>query len=271
MDFSKNEIKKFKETIDDMIDINLQNAGITKYISAIVYAKNNDGTYNLYIPPDTSNIISNIYNKTGETLNIGDSVELCTKNGSVNNCWIAVKHGTSVEPSPTPTFEFPVGSVVITDTNTTPTYTGTWTLIDKEFTPMYVYSDDTTYITRTNLSTANIRIRRGGHSINMTFQIKPSTTLSDTEVELGILKLPAMGLTEKMGVNAITAFCDADNTFVMMQVAEASDGNCVIKSVDAQPSSTSGDTIQFDLTVVAANITKMSDSECNKFYWKRTA
>ena len=95
MDFNKDETLEFKEILDSMSDINLKNAKITRYVSAIVYAVNNDGTCNLYIPPDTKNIITNVVNKSGELLGIGDSVEICTKNGKLNNAWIALKHGSS--------------------------------------------------------------------------------------------------------------------------------------------------------------------------------
>lgn len=102
MDLNKNEIAELKSIIDAMSQNNLKNAGITKYISAIVYEVNSNGTCNLYIPPDTKNIVTSIPNKSGESLNIGDSVEICTKNGKMNNAWIAVKHGNS---SGTPTYD----------------------------------------------------------------------------------------------------------------------------------------------------------------------
>lgn len=102
MDLNKNEIAELKSIIDAMSQNNLKNAGITKYISAIVYEVNSNGTCNLYIPPDTKNIVTSVPNKSGESLNIGDSVEICTKNGKMNNAWIAVKHGNS---SGTPTYD----------------------------------------------------------------------------------------------------------------------------------------------------------------------
>lgn len=93
MDLNKNEIAELKSIIDAMTQNSLKKAGMTKYVSAIVYEVNSDGTCNLYIPPDVKNIVTNIPNKSGNILNIGDSVELCTKNGKLNNSWIAVKHG----------------------------------------------------------------------------------------------------------------------------------------------------------------------------------
>lgn len=91
------DTKEFKGVIEDIVDTRINNKGITKYISAIVSAINSDGSVNVYLPPDTTKIVSNVANKTGEYLNIGDSVELCTKNGKTNNAWIAVKHRTNLD------------------------------------------------------------------------------------------------------------------------------------------------------------------------------
>lgn len=268
MDFSKNEIKKFKETIDDMIDINLQNAGITKYISAIVYAKNNDGTYNLYIPPDTTNIISNIYNKTGETLNIGDSVELCTKNGSVNNCWIAVKHGASAEPSPTPTFEFPVGSVVITDTNTTPTYTGTWTLIDKEFSSG---TGNTGYtINSTNCTeVGTFNWARAGHSITLTVNFTNKVQIADTTLTMFTIDYTTLGITQLSTTYYGQIYSDLAKCAAFISINAT---NGVFQTVEVIPDNyiSAGRTDNRGTFVFVVPMSYMDDAACDKFYWKRT-
>ena len=103
------DIYNFKKVIDDIIDANLINKGIVKYIAAKVVSVNSNGTVNVYIPPDNSNIVNGLANKTGESLLPGDSVELCAKNGSIKNSWIAVKHGISQSGS---SDNFPIGSIV---------------------------------------------------------------------------------------------------------------------------------------------------------------
>ena len=109
----KNSVYNFKKVIDDIVDTNLINKGITKYISAKVVSINSNGTVNVYIPPDTTNKINGLANKSGEILFSGDSVELCAKNGSVKNSWIAVKHGIgTVGGSGTNYDSLPVGSVI---------------------------------------------------------------------------------------------------------------------------------------------------------------
>ena len=90
------DTKEFKGVIEDIVDARMSKKGITKYVSAIIKNVNGDGSVNVYLPPDKTKIVSNVINKTGETLNIGDSVELCTKNGKTSNAWVSVKHGTNL-------------------------------------------------------------------------------------------------------------------------------------------------------------------------------
>lgn len=94
MDFDKEEMNDLKKTLDYISETSIKNAKITKFVSAIVSSGYDSlGRYDVYIPPDTNNVLHNLINKTGERLNPGDSVEICTKNGQLNNAWIAVKHG----------------------------------------------------------------------------------------------------------------------------------------------------------------------------------
>lgn len=95
METDGNYPAQFKNVIEKIIDAELNKRGITKYISALVKGINDDGTVNVCIPPNLDSIISGLLNKTGETLSEGDSVELCAKNGSVNNSWVAIKHKTN--------------------------------------------------------------------------------------------------------------------------------------------------------------------------------
>lgn len=89
------DTKEFKGVIEDIVETRMTKKGITKYVSAIVKKVNSDGSVNVYLPPDTEKLISNVLNKTGESLTVGDSVELCTKNGKTSNAWVSVKHGTN--------------------------------------------------------------------------------------------------------------------------------------------------------------------------------
>lgn len=91
-----NNVNQFKNVIEDIVDSTIDKKRISRYVSAIVESINVDGSINVYIPPDMNNKITGLLNKTNESLSIGDSVEICTKNGKVNNAWVSIKHGTNV-------------------------------------------------------------------------------------------------------------------------------------------------------------------------------
>lgn len=95
MNTDGNYVSQFKDTIEKIVDAEIEKKGTPKYVSAIIQNVNNDGTVDVYLPPDLTSVLKGILNKTGETLSNGDSVELCTKNGSVNNSWVAIKHKTN--------------------------------------------------------------------------------------------------------------------------------------------------------------------------------
>lgn len=89
------DTKEFKGVIEDIVDARISKKGITKFVSAVVKTVNSNGSVDVYLPPDTEKIVSGVLNKTGEKLSVGDSVELCTKNGKTSNAWVSVKHGTN--------------------------------------------------------------------------------------------------------------------------------------------------------------------------------
>src|SRR5574344_300543 len=97
--FNKEDVSNFKSVIEDIAINAVSKKKYPKYISAIISSLNDDGSVNVYIPPDINNIASNLLNKTAETLSVGDSVEICSKNGTLANSWIAIKHGTNVSGS----------------------------------------------------------------------------------------------------------------------------------------------------------------------------
>ena len=62
---------------------------------AIVQHINEDGTVDVYIPPERDKVFTRISNQSPFELQKGDSVELLLKNSSFNNCWIIAKHGVT--------------------------------------------------------------------------------------------------------------------------------------------------------------------------------
>lgn len=86
-----------KNVIQDIAQEEIKKFGFPTYRAAIVRKINEDGTVDCYLPPNEDNLVTGVLNKCGELLFVGDSVELQTKNGSLTNCWVSLKHGTNVQ------------------------------------------------------------------------------------------------------------------------------------------------------------------------------
>lgn len=94
---SNDDVLSIKNVIQEIAKAEIQKCGLPTYKAAIVQKINEDGTVDVYLPPNQENLVTGILNKCGELLFVGDSVELATKNGSLTNCWVAIKHGTIVQ------------------------------------------------------------------------------------------------------------------------------------------------------------------------------
>lgn len=95
MNFTPQEIAEFKKIIEDIIDAKLAAKRIPNYISAIVKGVDSKGFISVVIPPEMDKVVTGLLNKTGERLKAGDSVEIATKNGSLSNAWVSIKHSTN--------------------------------------------------------------------------------------------------------------------------------------------------------------------------------
>lgn len=95
MDFNTSEISQFRTIIESIVDTRIKRKRITSFVSAVVLNVDENGYVTVFIPPEDQKPITNLLNKTGEVLHTGDSVELATKNGTLSNSWVAVKHGTN--------------------------------------------------------------------------------------------------------------------------------------------------------------------------------
>lgn len=69
--------------------------GLPKIKSAIVSAVNDDGTVDVYFPPNDKKFFTRISNQGAFSLEVGDGVELMLKNGTFDNCWVIAKHGVN--------------------------------------------------------------------------------------------------------------------------------------------------------------------------------
>lgn len=63
-----------------------------RYVPAIISSVNINNTYDVYIPPDTNAVFTNIKNDSNQkNLQVGDNVFLLMPNGNATNCWISNK------------------------------------------------------------------------------------------------------------------------------------------------------------------------------------
>jgi len=94
METSKNSLNSSADKMLNEITSVINNAikYTPRYSGAIVSRVNENGTVNVYFPPDNNTIFTNISNQTPFALKEGDSVEIVLKDGSYNNCWIVAKH-----------------------------------------------------------------------------------------------------------------------------------------------------------------------------------
>lgn len=67
--------------------------GMPQIKSAVVSSVNEDGTVDIYFPPNDKKLFTRISNQGAFTLEVGDGVELMLKNGTFDNCWVIAKHG----------------------------------------------------------------------------------------------------------------------------------------------------------------------------------
>ena len=80
--------------------LDLGTASSCQLRSAVVSRINEDGTVNVYFPPNKNSEFTHISNQSIYELQVGDNVELILKDGSFSNCWVCAKHKTPTTPNP---------------------------------------------------------------------------------------------------------------------------------------------------------------------------
>lgn len=166
----------------------------------------------------------------------------------------------------------PVGSVMITVTNTNPSASvggGTWENIDKEFS-WYKPSTNTGWtINSTNTTSANVYWGRSGHTISITGSFVNKVDLADTELTIGTLNLGTLGISRTGQDHWFTGYSDNGSCILMMKFSYNT-GNLNVCDVVGDPYVSAGRSCNFGFTLNIPS-TFILDSASNKFYWKRTA
>lgn len=166
-------------------------------------------------------------------------------------------------------YEHPIGSVVITSTNTNPgsSLGGTWTLIDKEFKSL---SSLTGGLIGDTSKCDNIKTyySRSGHNINLEMQFNNKVAIGDSTIKWGTINLSTLGISRLNHTTKISGWADGGNAILMFEFSYLGAVSTVdIVGVDSMPV---GETpcVFFSQAI---HFTYMLDSACDKFYWKRTS
>ena len=172
---------------------------------------------------------------------------------------------------------FPVGSVYITNTNTNPYKLlgrGAWTLIDKEFASAYCKTgspDEIYFAAAENCNDAGTQFTRSGHTIRIRQAITSDLAMEDANsMVIGSFYWENIGVTNiATGIVEHLAYADGANSGIVYNVAYDTGE---VKQVDTFDLATvpSDKTFYLDFTIVADK-SRMIDSYCDKFYWKRTS
>lgn len=175
-----------------------------------------------------------------------------------------------------PEFYYPIGTVIITSSNTNPSvyYGGTWELIDKEFRTFsknYTGNEISDIATSTNSTVNQVLVQRMGHTIILRIGFETKVELNDNDVNLLVLNLTELGVVNlRFGAYFITIPVDNKDGIIIGSL----ESNGVVLSSDV--------IMKGNATVMPSGANTsfyyerempysvMLDSVCDKFYWKRT-
>ena len=170
---------------------------------------------------------------------------------------------------------YPVGAYIETsdssfDPNTT--WGGTWELIDKEFKSEASSSDVLFTANSTNCELRSCYYTRSGHSIQIRLNFTNKVALTESAVDLGNFNYDELGITTMpFSLYYALGTTDDGNGIFLFRV-DSKSGNIesreVLSKNDNSIAVDSSCYLLFDVVVTAS---RMIDSFCDKFYWKRTA
>ena len=169
---------------------------------------------------------------------------------------------------------YPVGSVFITNTNTSPATTlgrGSWALIDKGFLAVNTNAAGTSYFTpATGVTNNGTYITRAGHSLTVKQDLIINQAMSDTGMTLGNFKWSAIGITSlPQSVNDGATFSDGANGGFSYSIS-ADTGELKQLDVVGIDTIATGKSYHVSFTM-AIDWNYMANVACDKFYWKRTS
>ena len=175
------------------------------------------------------------------------------------------------------TIAHPVGSILITSTKSNPrdSLGGEWELVDKALKTAYydVALDEETFWTNTNATLkqySNVLVM--DHMVSFRLNISLNTQITDSDVTLGQLNLPDLGISElSHAIFGNIAISDDGNGVLAYKISQ--DGTVVSQEalhLDDTHMIDSNKSFYINL-VHPVRHTNMLDSYCDKFYWKRVS
>lgn len=256
--------------IHTIVENKFKNIKRNYYVDGVVKNKNNDNTYDVLIANVT---YKNIPSKYKLNYEVEDIVQILVKNGDWNKKFIdGFSHNNKF---PITDYVYPVGSICIRETKSDPVDTlgGIWTLVDKEFTSLYVEDASNTYFTPQSdvVSSCTVRIVRTGHTITIKvyLTIPENISLTDTTATLGSLNYEALGISEFPTNRSFPiGYSDGGNAIIMGYLY--GDTGVLTANDIVGADSISNTTLYFDFTETVTS-KFMLNNACNKFYWKRKA
>lgn len=162
------------------------------------------------------------------------------------------------------------GDIIVTSTNTDPSerFGGTWELIDKEFKSEASSSDDLFTANSNNCELTSCYYTRSGHSIQIRLNFTNKVALTDTNLELGNFNLNALGVTSlPYSLYNVIGASDGGNALLTM-IVNYTEGTLTHAESTNDVSANNSCYLLFDVDVTAS---RMIDSFCDKFYWKKVA
>jgi hypothetical protein len=171
----------------------------------------------------------------------------------------------------------PVGSLMITTTNTNPATTvgGTWVLIDKSFKAANIDLTLTpaAYWTALNATLGPCSsVLLADHTLSLRLNLFVTANLTDSTDTLGTLNSTTLGVTELVPETlSNVAISDGGGSILAYELSQ--NGELSVTKVWLLDETSAADGNQSYYINLSQSIphTKMLDEFCDKFYWKRTA
>ena len=169
---------------------------------------------------------------------------------------------------------YPIGSIIMTSANKNPSssYGGTWQLVDKEFRSEAGNSNSLFDANSTNVTLNSCYYTRTGHTIQIRVNLHNKVALTDSAVDLGNFNYDELGIITMPFSLYYELGTTDDGNGIFLFCVDYKSGNIESREVlSKNDNSIAVDSSCYLLFEFVVTQSRMIDSFCDKFYWKRTA